>query len=738
MKLARLVGISIAAVCAAASLAPAADPGTGVDNVGEKRAITAMDLLLIRDVGSPYFGGISVSPGGDRLAFQVRQADLDANDYRISWFVADATAGGRAPVRVGDGGQTVLYEGPFGFPVGTLLVEVPRWSPDGRWIVYRLREDGEIQLWRSRIDGAVQERLTNNPADVETFVWAPDGKRIFFQVGRTRAHKRQTDQKDGERGYLFDGRFSPLFGPEPLWGACPPGSPWSSIPADRQCSLSLWVLDLEDGTERRATEQEQDRYAELTSARGLAGAPKDRAVRSVYRSPDGSGLAWLENEDPETYPAQTVPLTVHASTDREFRCSAKECTGYSMKLWWSADGELYILRGEGVALSERAFYGWTPGEESVRPIFRTSDLINDCAVTDGRAICLHAGPTSPRGVVSIDLSNGRMETLVDVNPEFRGIRFTEVEKLEWQDAFGNETFGHLVYPADYQKGRRYPLVIVQYNSRGFLKGGTGNEYPIHLLAAKGFAVLSFDRPSDWQNLGKIPVGLEWEKKEWEGAYEKRRALTALEIIIDRLDERGIIDPDRVGITGLSDGAETLYFSLIHSDRFAAAVASSGSWGHSIYYLTGETYLRDYLPEVGLGRPGGPDDRYWAEHAISLNTDKVRAPLLIHTADHELLAGAVETYMSLKEAGKPVEMFVFPDEYHIKWQPRHRLNIYRRNVQWMKFWLQGVEDPDPVDPEQYARWCELREQHRANQRALEHAQRPAGPHQAQTPAELGGE
>jgi hypothetical protein len=52
--------------------------------------------------------------------------------------------------------------------------------------------------------------------------------------------------------------------------------------------------------------------------------------------------------------------------------------------------------------------------------------------------------------------------------------------------------------------------------------------------------------------------------------------------------------------------------------------------------------------------------------------------------------------ALQDAGKPVEMHVFPEEHHQKWRPVHRLNIYRRNVQWFEFWLMGREDPEPVD------------------------------------------
>ena len=57
-------------------------------------------------------------------------------------------------------------------------------------------------------------------------------------------------------------------------------------------------------------------------------------------------------------------------------------------------------------------------------------------------------------------------------------------------------------------------------------------------------------------------------------------------------------------------------------------------------------------------------------------------------------------------GQPVEMYVYPDAYHIEHQPVRRYNVYRRNVQWMKFWLQGETVSEPVDPEQYERWEKL--------------------------------
>jgi hypothetical protein len=64
---------------------------------------------------------------------------------------------------------------------------------------------------------------------------------------------------------------------------------------------------------------------------------------------------------------------------------------------------------------------------------------------------------------------------------------------------------------------------------------------------------------------------------------------------------------------------------------------------------------------------------------------------------------------LKEQRKPVELIVYPEEGHIKSQPKHRYAIYQRNLDWFNFWLQDKEDPDPRKKDQYARWRALRDQ-----------------------------
>lgn len=95
--------------------------------------------------------------------------------------------------------------------------------------------------------------------------------------------------------------------------------------------------------------------------------------------------------------------------------------------------------------------------------------------------------------------------------------------------------------------------------------------------------------------------------------------------------------------------------------------------------------------------------------MARNARRIHQPILMQLAHSEALI-ALESVTALKAAGQPVEMLVFPDERHVKWQPAHRLAIYRRNIDWFRFWLQGYTDPDPsaARAAQYLRWKILRD------------------------------
>lgn len=58
--------------------------------------------------------------------------------------------------------------------------QYPRWSPDGKKIVFYANPEGNYDIFMMNADGSNQEALTSSPADEKTPAWFPDGKKIVF------------------------------------------------------------------------------------------------------------------------------------------------------------------------------------------------------------------------------------------------------------------------------------------------------------------------------------------------------------------------------------------------------------------------------------------------------------------------------------------------------------------------------------------------------------------------------
>ena len=696
-----------------------AHPWTGFAETGSsKRGITADDLLAVRDIKT-----MALSPDGSRVAYQVVQADKDENSYSVSWYVA-ATSPNAKPQLVADGGESGGLVNSLGTPMGGVAPSEIVWSPDSEWIFFTKRKQGAVQLWRSHFSRYGQEQLTHNKADVEAPKYVNKDSKLLFTVGRRRIDIEEANKRESQQGYLMQEPKIYSVQKGPVWPPCSDGRlRWSVYENEsRACTLTVWAFDIEADVERKAVIDEIEAYyAEADTSESVRirrGRLKDQSRKMEVWSPDGSRSAWFENENPSVFKGYLPPVRVATSDGGEvLRCPVDVCSSERpVKIWWNSDGtEVIFLVRDGPRFTLNSIYAWRPGESEARTILRTDDMFYDCTIDGNRLICGHESWISPRKIVSVELGTGKIYTIVDVNPVFQNLRFTKIEKIVSEDNYGNVTHAHLVYPKAYREGMKYPLVIVQYRSRGFLRGGVGDEHPIHVLAQNGFVVLSFDTP-EGDYLTKTVDSVEIQKRYLRYLLIKRGPATAVERMVDELNKRGIIDPERVGITGLSHGAITVDTALLARNYAAASVAysymappnfdvsSSSFWGKAMDGAFGGTPYS----EVGF------ETR--AKHSVGVNAGRIDTPLLIQVADREYYT-TLQNYNALKDAGKPVEMYIFPDEYHIKWQPAHRYAVYSRNIDWFNFWLRDIEDKDVAKTEQYRRWRIMKEQHRANLQRL---------------------
>ncbi len=304
---------------------------------------------------------------------------------------------------------------------------------------------------------------------------------------------------------------------------------------------------------------------------------------------------------------------------------------------------------------------------------------------------------------------GAVRSVFDPNPEWRNLRLGQVERLRWTNAYGLSTFGDLVLPPDHRPGDKHPLIIVQYESRGFFAGWdrvTNTRSSSTPPMAMPFSVCRSRSASAGARGAASPADVNrLDRVDWA---DRRSILSSLEAGVQAAIATGAVDGDRIGITGLSEGASSTQFALLNSHLFKAAAVSTCCDESSVINVLDGPGGTPWYRSMGYPPLTGNHAAFWKDMSLRDNAATLSAPLLMQIGDGEYL-GAIETYAALREHDQPVELYVFPEEYHFKWQPVHRRAVYIRSLDWFDFWLRGNEDPDPSKTQQYARWVSLEKQ-----------------------------
>ncbi len=233
------------------------------------------------------------------------------------------------------------------------------------------------------------------------------------------------------------------------------------------------------------------------------------------------------------------------------------------------------------------------------------------------------------------------------------------------------------------------------------------------LAGKGFFVLQDDGP-DWHI--------------WVTSKEAPRAMASYEGAIDYLDRRGLVDRNRVGITGFSRTYWYVTYTLTHSKyHFAAAALADGVDYSYFQYMAFSNVLPGMAGEfeqVYGGPPYGRSLSRWLKQSPAFLMDKIETPVRIQTLRPVSVLSDWPWYSGLSRLGKPVEMIYIPEGTHVLEKPWDRMISQQGNVDWFCFWLKGEEDPDPGKAEQYKRWRELRKLQEQSEKKSTNAASPS--------------
>lgn len=162
-------------------------------------------------------------------------------------------------------------------------------------------------------------------------------------------------------------------------------------------------------------------------------------------------------------------------------------------------------------------------------------------------------------------------------------------------------------------------------------------------------------------------------------------------IVDKIDEMGIGDPERVGVGGHSYGAFMTANLLAHSDIFRAGIARSGAYNRSLTPFGFQAEPRTFweAPEI-----------YFTMSPF-MNAEKINEPLLLIHGEVDNNSGTFpiqskRMYGAVSGLGGTVKLVMLPHESHGYSARESLLHMLYEQTEWLNSY---VRDADPRELEQ---------------------------------------
>jgi dipeptidyl aminopeptidase/acylaminoacyl peptidase len=266
-----------------------------------------------------------------------------------------------------------------------------------------------------------------------------------------------------------------------------------------------------------------------------------------------------------------------------------------------------------------------------------------------------------------------------INRNLENVTFGRSQVIDYYSVDGEHLHGALLLPANYEEGKKYPLIVDPYGGSyrsetvyRFGLSGAGVEN-LQILATRGYAALLPDTPMHGNN----PMS---------------DLLKTVIPAVDRVVELGIADPDRLGVMGHSYGGYSTLSLIVQTTRFKAAVDSAGPGDlvsdYAIMDEKGSSWAIGWA-ETGQGRMGGTPWEYrerYIENSPFYYLDRVQTPLLIiqgglDTTVPRQQADAV--FVALRRLNKEVTYANYAGEDHWEgtWGQANVLDYWNRVIDW---------------------------------------------------------
>lgn len=626
----------------------------------------------MKSIGSP-----KISPDGKWVSYVVSETNWEENAYETEIWLTNVATGEK-----------------FQLTNSKKSNSSPVWAPDGKTLAFLSTRDDKSQIYLINPQGGEAKALTKFETGVSYFEFSPNGKSIVFAatVPDTKAFKERVEkysdyevvQEDYKMTHLYSFPISDTVSKLPTPKALTKGVDYSvsgfSISPDGKKiafdatknpdlinghTADIYVLTLADSTTRK-----------IVSLKGPDNNP--------IWSPDGNQIAFVTaNEDEFFFYANRLIAVVPAEGGTPIILSQSFDENAGL-LDWSTEGIWF----SGFQKTSSHLFLLNPTTKKFTKITQPADLLTNqfSFSEDFKQMAFMMAAPNRMGEVAVSSSTTfAPKPLTQMGEQLKSFKTATREVVSWKSRDGATIEGILIKPANYDPNKKYPLLVVIHG------GPTGIDlpsvsadryYPIELFASKGALIL---RPN---YRGSAGYG-----KAFRALNVRNLGVGDYEDVISGVDfliGKGIVDKDKVGAMGWSQGGYISAFITTFSDRFKATSVGAGISNWATYYQNTDItpFTRQYLK----GTPWNDPEIYKKTSPISY-IKTAKTPTLIQHGELDKrvpIANAYELRLALEDNNIPVKMVVYKGFGHGITKPKQMRQVMEENLQWFGKWVFGEE------------------------------------------------
>jgi dipeptidyl aminopeptidase/acylaminoacyl peptidase len=685
----------------------------------DKRPITIDDMFRFRRVSDPQ-----ISPDGKLVVYVVASVDLEKNRTTSALWLA-ATDGKEPPRQ-------------FTSPGAGKKDKHPRWSPDGKLLLFESNRSGESQLWLIALDGGEARQITRISTGASDAVWSRDGSHIAFVSAvypeySEKPFKESNElnkkrREEAEKGPVKAKVFTKLFYRH-----------WDSYVEDRR--QHLFVLQLTSrpvdspayttpGWEPRdVTPGDRDAFPTsdtFSTGDNFTFSPdgnylvftavpeKDEAWSTNYdicRVPVTGGTTKWENLTKDNLAADSGPvfspdgkwLAYRAQKKAGYEADKWELVAYESEPDATLKGKRRLMTGfvdssvEGLAwvpgtetiiytveyeTRSQAYYAEPTKEAGPKVLFGCDGTLGSFSIAqkDKRMTFTRAKMNHPPEVWHHRIGDGSVEDLTGMNRAL----LTQLELPRPQSVKvkveGAPMQMWVLKPPGFDEKKKWPLVyLVHGGPQGAWEDGWSYRWNPELWAAQGY-VVALPNPRGSTGFGQKYV--DEITGDWGG-----KCYQDLMAGVDYLEKLPYVDKKRMAAAGASFGGYMMNWFAVNTGRFKTLITHCSVWNFdSMYATTDEVWFDEF--EHG-GPPWGKNRESYEKfspHKYAGNLGKFKTPMLIIHNDLDFrcpIGQGHELFTSLKRQGVEARFINFPDEGHWVLKPANSAYWHKEVFAWLK-------------------------------------------------------